>query len=414
MTSMSTRAERGWPSVRYDPLFDPRGGTPLWQRLALLGAWVLLVGWLASLHVVWRDEARAYAFATGGANVTEMWRALRGEGHPSLWYLILRGGHALFGVREVLSGAGLAIGFLAAALFAIRAPFRLGVLFVTLFSAFFVLDYTVIARNYGVAALLMFAIAAWWERIKDSVWFGLLLFLLCNTNVPAVVLAGALFLFRALEVLGRRDKTRPAEWGRLLANAVLALGGALAAFLTVYPPFNDAAVGLDKRPLSAWNVIRAIFHQKTFVRDLGIPWPAQTISMILITGSLFVFARHKRALAVAVFAFLALKFFFFFIYMAYLRHVALFLVFLLALAWIVRTEGEDEDLPAGDWRKKGGADRQVDAGDPARRSGGHAGPQADRRGDPGRALQPLRRSGRVDGAAGISRFCLGPRSRHGR
>ncbi|WP_426266984.1 hypothetical protein [Sphingomonas sp. LHG3443-2] len=60
---------------------------------------MLLVGWLASLHVVWRDEARAYAFATGGADVAEMWRALRGEGHPPLWYLILRGGHALFGVR---------------------------------------------------------------------------------------------------------------------------------------------------------------------------------------------------------------------------------------------------------------------------------------------------------------------------
>ena len=82
---MSTRAERGWASVRHDPLFDRRGGPPLWQRLALLGAWVLLVGWLASLHVVWRDEARAYAFATGGADVAEMWRALRGEGHPSLW-----------------------------------------------------------------------------------------------------------------------------------------------------------------------------------------------------------------------------------------------------------------------------------------------------------------------------------------
>ncbi|WP_426266986.1 hypothetical protein [Sphingomonas sp. LHG3443-2] len=198
----------------------------------------------------------------------------------------------------------------------------------------------------------MFVIAAWWERIKDSLWFRLLLFLLCNTNVPAVILAGALFLFRALEVLGRRDKARPGEWGRLLANAVLALGGALAAFLTVYPPFNDAAVGLDKRPLSAWNMIRAIFHQKTFVRDLGIPWPAQTISMILITGSLLVFARHKRALAVAVFAFLALKFFFFFIYMAYLRHVALFLVFLLALAWIVRTECGEEFLPLGHWRAR--------------------------------------------------------------
>lgn len=357
MTFISTPAESGagsgWNMIRREPLLAPRGTPPLWHRLVLLGAWVLLVGWLASLHVVWRDEARAYAFAIGGDTVVDMLRGLRGEGHPSLWYLILRAGHVLTGeAREVLSGAGLLIGFLAAALFALKAPFRIGVLAVTLFGAFFVMDYTVIARNYGIAALLMFVIAAWWERIKDSLWFGLLLFCLANVNVPALILAGALFLFRALEVLGTSPAERRGEWVRLIANAVLAAGGALASFLTVYPPFNDAAVGLDKRPLTAWNVVRAIFHQKTFVRDLGIPWPAQTISLVLITGSLFVFARHKRALAVAVLAFFTLKFFFFFIYMAYLRHIALFLVFLLALAWIVAKEGGEERLPASHWRSK--------------------------------------------------------------
>jgi hypothetical protein len=341
-----------WAAIRRDPLLDPRGGPQLWQRLVLLGAWVVLVWWLASLHVVWRDEARAYAFAIGGSDVVEMWRGLRGEGHPALWYLILRAAHHLTGSPQALSGAGLAIGFLAAALFALKSPFRIWVIFFVLFSAFFVLDYTVIARNYGLAALLMMAVAAWWRRIKDSLWLGLLMFLLCNVNVPSVVLAGALFLFRALEVLATDPRERPGEWQRLAANALLAAGGALAWFLTVYPPFNDAAVGLDKRPLTAWNVVRAIFHQKTFVRDLGIPWPAQPISLILITGSLFVFARHRRALTVAVLAFFTLKFFFFFIYMAYLRHVALFLVFLLALAWIVAGEGGEEPLPASHWRTK--------------------------------------------------------------
>lgn len=111
-------------------------------------------------------------------------------------------------------------------------------------------------------------------------------------------------------------------------------------------------MGLDKRPLTPWNVVRAVFHQKTFVRDLGVPRPAQTLSLVLITGSLFAFARHKRALTVAVLAFFALKFFFFFIYMAYLRHVALFLIFLLALAWIVAEEGGEEVAPAGDWRAR--------------------------------------------------------------
>ncbi|UUR08190.1 hypothetical protein [Sphingomonas glaciei] len=356
MTSTSTPADpgvgSGWNSIRPEPLLAPRGTPPLWQRLVLLGAWVVLVGWLASLHVVWRDEARAYAFAIGGDTVVDMLRGLRGEGHPSLWYLILRAGHELTSAREVLSGAGLLFGFLAAALFALKAPFRLWVLFATLFSAFFVMDYTVIARNYGIAALLMFAIAAWWERIKDSLWFGLLLFLLANVNVPVLILAGALFLFRALEVLGTSPSERRGEWARLAVNAVLAASGALASFLTVYPPFNDAAVGLDKRPLTACNLVRAIFHQKTFVRDLGIPWPAQTISLVFITGSLLVFARHKRALIVAVLAFFALKFFFFFIYMAYLRHIALFLVFLLALAWIVAKEGGEKCLPASHWRSK--------------------------------------------------------------
>ena len=356
MTSTSIRADpappRGWAAIRREPLIDPRGGPPLWQRLLLLGAWVLLVAWLASRHVVWRDEARAYSFAIAGADVTDMWRGLRGEGHPALWYLILRAGHALTGAREVLSGAGLLIGFLAAAVFALKAPFRIGVLFVVLFGAYFVVDFTVIARNYGLAALLIFVIAAWWERIKDSLWFGLLLFLLCNVNIPSLIIAGALFLFRALEVMGTSPAERRGEWLRLGVNAVLAASGALASFLTVYPPFNDAAVGLDKRPLTAWNVVRAIFHQKTFVRDLGIPYPAQTLSLILITGSLLTFARHKRALAAAVLAFFTLKFFFFFIYMAYLRHIALLLIFLVALAWIVAKEGDEEALPSGHWRAK--------------------------------------------------------------
>lgn len=350
---MSTRAEAsGRSSVRREPLLDPRGGSPLWQRLALLGIWVLLVAWLASLHVVWRDEARAFAFATGGDGVAGMLRGLRGEGHPALWYLILRAGHALTGSREVLSGAGLLIGFLAATLFALKAPFRIWVIGFTLFSAFFVMDYTVIARNYGIAALLIFVIAAWWKRIKDSLWFGLLLFLLCNVNIPALIIAGALFGYRALELFGTSPAERRGEWARLGLNALLAAGGAMTSFLTVYPPFNDAAVALDKRPMTAWNLLRALVHHGSFVRDLGIPKPVQTISLVLITGSLLIFARHKRAFAAALFAFLALKFFFFFIYMAYLRHIALLLVFLLALAWIVARDGGEEALPADHWRSK--------------------------------------------------------------
>jgi hypothetical protein len=325
-------------SLKREPLFEPIESVPLWQRLALLGVWCLLVAWLASKHVVWRDEARAFAFATSGETVSDMLRIVQGEGHPALWYLVLRAAHAMTGARVALQGAGLLVGFLAAALFVLKAPFRLWVLFVVLFSTFFVVEFTVVARNYGLAALLMFAIAAWWERIKDSACFGLLLFLLCNVNVPSVVLAGALFLFRALEVLETNPRERPGEWRRLALNALLAAAGALAAFVTVYPPANDAAVGLEKHPLTPLNFMLAFVHTKSFSRDLGLPGPLEAVTLILLAGSIAVFARHRRALIVALLSLVTLKFFFFFIYLAYLRHVAMLLVFLLALAWIVHKE----------------------------------------------------------------------------
>jgi hypothetical protein len=172
--------------------------------------------------------------------------------------------------------------------------------------------------------------------------------------VPAVIIAGALFLFRALEVVQTSARDRPGEWRRLALNALLAAGGALAAFLTVYPPFNDAAIGLDKRPITVWNLVRGLVHTNSFVRDLGLGRALQVPMLVLLAGSLLTFARHRRALIVVLLTFVVLKFFFFFIYTAYLWHIALFLVFLIAMAWIVAREGEVEG-PAGPRRLRAAA-----------------------------------------------------------
>src|SRR5881227_1871597 len=79
-------------------------------RLILFLAWLVLVSWLLSGHVFWRDEVRAFSLALSGSNVIEMLRNVHGEGHPALWYLILRGAHNLFPYREVLPVAGAVFG----------------------------------------------------------------------------------------------------------------------------------------------------------------------------------------------------------------------------------------------------------------------------------------------------------------
>ncbi|WP_300975143.1 hypothetical protein [Sphingomonas sp. LHG3406-1] len=329
-----------------EPLIAPGRPPRLPLRLALLGAWLLLVLWLAAHHVVWRDEARAFAIATSGSSWGEMLRTLHGEGHPALWYLLLRAGHDLFGVREVLPVAGVVVGAAAAALFALRAPFRPLVLALVLFSAFFVMDYTVVARNYGLSALILFTIAACWSRVKDSGWFGLLLFLLANTNVPSLFVAGGLLLYRGLELL---EGAPGAGWRRWFINAALLGVGALVCFATVYPPFNDAAVGLGDHAYGPFDVFRALTDVRTMAGDLGIKRKRAWIALLLLAGSLLVFARHRRALVTALVVFVMMKLFFYFIYLAYLRHAALFILFVLALAWIVAAEG------------KGGAPRRSSA-----------------------------------------------------
>src|SRR4051794_10337439 len=140
-----------------------------------------------------------------------MLRNVHGEGHPALWYLILRGAHDLFPYREVLPVAGAVFGIAAMALLTFFSPFRLVTIALVLFSGYGAFEYVVIARNYGIAALVMLGLAALYTRIKDTLWFGLILAVLCNTNVPSCILAAAFLLFRFVEMLsdgsrpGRRD-----------------------------------------------------------------------------------------------------------------------------------------------------------------------------------------------------------------
>ena len=166
------------------------------DRVLLVIAWLALVAWFLWGHVVWRDEVRAFSLALSGSNVVEMLRNVHGEGHPALWYLILRGAHDLFPYREVMPVAGAVLGIAAMTIFAFFSPFRLFIVALGLFSLLGAFDYVVVARNYGIGALVMFALAALYGRVRNTLWLGFILAIMCNTNVPSCMLAAAFLLFR--------------------------------------------------------------------------------------------------------------------------------------------------------------------------------------------------------------------------
>ncbi len=320
---------------RPPPAFARLTGDPAsWRerplRLALLLAWLLTAGWLALHHAVWRDEVRALTLALSGDDVWAMLKAIHGEGHPALWYLLLRGAHALAGTRTALPATAFAIAALAAALVALRAPFRPAVIALVLFSTYALVDYTVVARNYGIAMLLMFAIADRYAAARDrGVTLGMLLFLLCNTNVPAVLLAGGVVLFWGIELyLEQGWRWTPAARS-FVVNAAIAAAGVVACVLVVYPPYNDAVTGAAGQdgpwPLA---LLSAGLTQSTGGALLFVG---------ILLGSLAGLIRAPAALLAAVAVTAAALLFFHLVYPGFYRHQALVLVFLLAMYWLAAT-----------------------------------------------------------------------------
>lgn len=306
----------------------------LLARTLLLGAWLAVTLWLVLNHVPWRDEVRAWSLMlSGGDSWWGMFRAVHGEGHPYLWYILLRAGHLLFGVREVLPALGFVVGAAAATLLALRAPFRLGIIAVLLFSAHLGFHLTVVSRNYGISALILFVIAATYQRVKDKPLLGILLLLLSNTNAPSVFLAGALLLYRMVELVSEAPRLRSRQVAMVVVNGILLLLGVLLCFLAIYPPVNDAAAASERIPFNASTALASIFDAERSFAGLGFDRMLQAANVFILL-SLAVFRRSRTALLSAIAAFIVLKLFFFFAFPAAYRHASLFLIFLVALLWI--------------------------------------------------------------------------------
>lgn len=316
-------------------------------RILLFAGWLAMVAWFLSTHTFWRDEVRAFSLALSGSNYVDMLRSVHGEGHPALWYLILRSTHDLFPYREVLPVAGAFFGIAAMALLAFRSPFRTLVVAAVMFSFYAAFEYVVVARNYGISAFVMFVLAALYPRTRNSLWFGLIVAILANTNVPSCILAAAFMLFRLVEMLTEGGRPTRRDWLVYGGNCVLALLGAYAAFRTVYPTFNDAAVSGHLTHFGPLSIAKALIDSDWGFSHLGFEsWLPLPLNAILLAVSCLAFVRKPAALAASLAGLLGLKLFFYFVYFSYYRHEILYVFFLLALFWMV-AEGA-----GGTWAEK--------------------------------------------------------------
>jgi len=301
----------------------------------LFVAWVTIVSLQIVNHVMWRDEPRALWIALGGENLIEMLKGLHGEGHPAIWYLVLRAAYGVVGRVEVLPAAAAIVGAGAVALLIFRSPFPRLLVAGLAFGNLLSYEYSVVARNYGLSALLLLLIAAAYEKRRDSgLVLGLLLFLLANTNVVGALMVGAFLLFWLLDVLAETGLRWTLPLRAFVLNAGVATVGVAVCGLTILPTVNDAATqDLSHVPLVLAAVMALVNPGGGSFSTLAVDAPSHALSALLFAAPLGLLPR-RAAFASAWFALIGMTLFFALAAAGAERHAGVWLFFIVALYWI--------------------------------------------------------------------------------
>lgn len=187
--------------------------------LAAAAAVLALQSALIVTHWPWPDEYQALQLAIQAPDFATLLEWLRYEGHPPLWYLLLRGLGHLMEPLDTLWVAALLLAIPTQCLILFASPFTRAERLLIALSEFMLFDFLTISRSQTLGvALLVLAAAIWRSR-----WAWLVIALLPLCDFLFGVISGILVLLKWRE--------NDFRW----AGAVLWLAiGALAAW-TVRP-----------------------------------------------------------------------------------------------------------------------------------------------------------------------------------
>ena len=300
--------------------------------------------WLIFSHAAWRDETQAVMVACATPNLRALFTTLHFEGHPSLWYLGLRGLCTVAPPTLALkiAQAGIALGV--AALIVKRAPFGEPMRLVVLLGYFLLFEYGVIARSYSLGALIFLAFIA----ARRQAWRGLLLFCLANISVHFLLLAGACW---ALVVSEER---------RIDLKTSLAFGlGAFVSALSFWP-VSAAHPALSQGPNLAQNLGEALMWMSTVAAPVrfdiagwGQHLPdglAITVGTVILPLGALAFRGSLRWMTLWLSLGSAILLLSVFVYVSYPRHVGVLALWLIGLNWArLEDEGVAPDLVSKAW-----------------------------------------------------------------
>lgn len=187
-------------------------------------------------HEMWGDEIHSWNIAKGSSSLADLFRNIRYEGHPPVWYVIMwsisKFTHNLIFVQVIHWIIAVTTVFLV--LFFSPFPFFTKLLIP--FGYYFLFEYAVLSRNYAVGILLAACICLILKRnfrYKTPLYYTLL-FLLSNTHLLGILLAGSIHVYYLLQY---REQNK--NQSSLYLHALIGLIVVVPAIVFIFPPSDS-------------------------------------------------------------------------------------------------------------------------------------------------------------------------------
>jgi len=361
-TDSQSIAESASPSTRWS------------FAVALTACFAVISAITLARHEMWRDELQAWLIARDSSSILDMLHALKLEGHPPLWYLLLYGLTRLTHDPRSMQVLNWFIATATVFLIARFAPFTRLQRALLAFGYYPLFEYGALSRDYGVALLAVVIACIGYrrfERTGKALLLTIGLILMAMLTVYTLLLAGCVVFMIGCRCIWDSE-LRPLwlknriQW--LAAAAVVLITCAVSALQMRPPAGSGFAVGwhtelsgvlLAKVLGTVWKAYLPIprptyeFWNSNILQNKLSPLQP-FMGIALLAGAIGIFRRDWRALLLFVTGTAWILAFEYLKYLGYTRHNGWLFVALVMSLWFLydrQTSATNEQAAPPHWAR---------------------------------------------------------------
>jgi hypothetical protein len=262
-----------------------------------------------------------------------------------LWFFLLYIGTIFTNSPVILPVISIMVALAAVVIFMLYAPFPLWFRILFIFSGLPVYEYSVVARNYGISMLLLFLVAHLYSKRKEHpLLLATLLALLANTNIFALLISCLIFGLWLWSFWSERQKgIKPVSKRALISLSLIFFSGVVMSMLFIAPRENSNLVseGIDLHirnlvSVAIHSILRPDLSFNMFFSGWLPPFFRISLLYLVIIGLI---GRPKLMVAAFTTQLFIGMFFRIFLVGSY-RHEGIYLIFIVALYWMLLAEPE--------------------------------------------------------------------------